>query len=167
VPPTTTTTLPPIPSTPGDGTCDISGSPGGWNRNFGSGSWTAEFWNWGSPRPNFDSANPFSGSPTKTTTVANVDLCGNASPFSGVQSDNFSARFTKTMTLTTAQTITFLAGGDDGYRLKIDGSYVITNWSDHAHQWRTATVPLSAGNHTIVFEFYENGGYNTYQLWRN
>jgi hypothetical protein len=167
VPPTTTTTLPPVPSTPSNGTCDISGSPGGWNRNFGPGTWAAEFWNWGGSRPAFSSSNPFAGTPTATTTVTNISACGDLVPFTGVQKDNFSARFTKSITLTTPETITFLAGGDDGYRLKINGTEVITHWSDHAHQWRTATVPLAAGTYTLVFEYYENAGQNTYQLWRN
>lgn len=170
LPPTTTTTPPPvIPSTPGNGTCDIAGDPGGWNRNFGSGNWTAEYWNWGGSRPNFNSNNPFSGSPSVTAQVANVAACGSSSPHSGVQSDDFSARFTKTINLTSAQTITFLLGGDDGIRLRIDGNLLagVTNWSDHAHEWKTATTTLAAGTHTLVVEFYENGGSNTYQLWRN
>ena len=49
--------LPPvIPPTPGNGTgsCDsVTGDPQGWSQDFGPGTWTAEYWNWGDPDPNF------------------------------------------------------------------------------------------------------------------
>ena len=49
----------------------------------------------------------------------------------------------------------------------LNGTEIITNWSDHAHAWSTQTVTLPAGTHTLTFEFYENGGQNTWQFWRN
>jgi len=170
IPPTTTTLPPVIPPTPGDGTgsCnDVTSNPNGWSQDFGPGSWTAEYWNWGGSRPNFNSSNPFAGSATATTTVANLATCGDVVPFSGVQKDDFSARFTRDWTLTAPRTVTFLAGGDDGYRVSVNGTQIISNWTNHVHQWDTATVTLPAGTHTIVYEFYEDGGQNSYQLWHN
>ena len=169
--PVPTTTLPPvIPPVPGNGTssCNsVTNDPQGWSQDFGPGPWSAEYWNWGDPRPNFDIGDAFDGSPTHTGTVATLAACLDQSPFTGVQEDNFSARFTKTWTTTEPKDVTFLAGGDDGYRVFVNGSRIINNWNDHAHQWSTQTVTLPAGTHTIVFEFYENGGFNTWQLWRN
>jgi hypothetical protein len=155
---------------PSDGTSNcnsVTSDPNGWTQDVGPGSWTAEYWNWGGSRPSFDSNNAFSGSPTQTTTMANIAACSTSSPYTGVQADNFSARFTRTWTLSAPQTVTFLAGGDDGVRLRVNGTLILDNWSDHSHQWRTATVTLPAGTHTIVFEYYENGGNNTWQLWRD
>jgi hypothetical protein len=169
--PAPTTTLPPvIPPVPGGGTTNcnsVTSNPQGWSQDFGPGTWAAEYWNWGSPRPNFSSSTPFAGSPTQTGTVATLAACLNASPSTGVQADNFSARFTKTWTTTEARDVTFLAGGDDGYRVSVNGTRIVDNWDDHAHEWSTQTVTLPAGTHTIVFEFYENGGFNSWQLWRN
>ncbi len=169
--PTPTTTLPPvIPPVPSDGTSrcnDVTSNPQGWSQDFGPGTWAAEYWNWGGSRPSFDSNNPFSGSPTQTTTMANIAACSTSSPYTGVQEDDFSARFTKTWTTTDARDVTFLAGGDDGYRVFVNGTRIVNNWDDHAHEWSTQTVTLPAGTHTIVFEYYENAGNNTWQLWRN
>ena len=169
-PPTTTTTAPlPTPVPPnGTSSCNaVSANPQGWNQDFGSGTWAAEFWNWGGSRPAFNASNPFSGAPTQTTTFPNLAVCGDTSPFSGVQSDDFSARFTKSWTLTDPRSVTFLVGADDGYRLKVNGTTVADNWSDHSHQWSTHTMTLPAGTHTIVVEYYERAGHNSWQLWRN
>jgi hypothetical protein len=168
---TTTTTLPPVvPPVPsnGTGTCgNVTNNPQGWSQDFGPGAWSAKFWNWGGSRPSFDDDNAFAGSPTQTTTLATLATCGDTSPYIGVQKDSFSARFTKTWTLAAPREVTFLAGGDDGYRVEVNGSTVIDNWEDHSHEWRIHTMSLPAGTHTIVFEFYENGGQNSWQLWHN
>jgi len=170
---TTTTTTPPVTTVPGGsapGNCVVA-DPGGWNRDFGPGGWTAQFWNLSSSDPNpsspLSSSSPSLPSPDVTTTVTNIDLCDPASPASGVNDDHFAARFSKTFNLAEPETITLLAGGDDGYRVWIDGNSVINNWSTHSHQWRTGTISLDAGDHTVVFEFFEQDGEASYQLWRN
>jgi hypothetical protein len=172
LPPTTTTTLPPvIPPTPADGNnvaaCRLSANPNGWNRDFGPGTWAAEFWNWPSTLPGAFGSDPFPGTAAATTTVTHIDACGDTVPFTGVQKDRFTARFTRTFTTAEPRTTTFLAGGDDGYRVYLNGTKIIDNWSVHSHQWRTWTGNVPAGNNTIVFEYYENGGSNTYQFWKN
>jgi len=171
LPPAPTTTLPPVvPSFPSNGTdnCgNVTSTPGGWTQDFGPGTWTAEYWNWGGSRPTFSAGNPFSGSPTESGTLATIALCGDTKPHSGIQRDDFSARFTKTWTLTAPRQVTFLVGGDDGYRLLINGTTRVDNWGDHSHEWSTETVSLPAGTHTLVYEFYEDGGQNSWQLWRN
>ena len=73
-------------------------------------------------------------------------------------SDSFSVRWTKTQQFL-AGTYTFAAGGDDGVRLLVDGVPVIDDWVDTGYRIRPATSPLAAGPHTIVMEFYENGGF--------
>jgi hypothetical protein len=58
-------------------------------------------------------------------------------------------------------TYTFTVGGDDGYRLSLDGgsTFIINNWGDHGYTTTTYTAILS-GNYNMVLEYYENGGGN-------
>jgi fibronectin type 3 domain-containing protein len=79
-------------------------------------------------------------------------------PAAGLPDDHFSSRWTRTDDLA-AGTYRVSARSDDGIRVKVDGALVINAWSDHgADDLYTADVPLSAGSHTIVVEYYENGG---------
>jgi hypothetical protein len=52
-------------------------------------------------------------------------------------------------------------GGDDGYRLSLDGgnTWAINAWNDHSYQTTTITVNLS-GTCNIILEYYENTGDN-------
>ena len=56
---------------------------------------------------------------------------------------------------------TFTVGGNDGYRLSLDGgsTYVINNWADHPYTTTTYTAIL-AGDYNMVLEYYDNGGAN-------
>lgn len=56
---------------------------------------------------------------------------------------------------------TFTVGGDDGYRLSLDGgsTYVINNWVDHPYTTTTFTAILG-GDYNMVLEYFENGGAN-------
>lgn len=83
---------------------------------------------------------------------------GSASPYPGcVPADQFSVRWTKTLAFA-GGTYRFLVGSDDGARLYVDGTKVLDAWTDRAYTEGTVDVPLAAGNHAIVMEFYENGG---------
>jgi hypothetical protein len=52
-------------------------------------------------------------------------------------------------------------GGDDGYRLSLDGgnTWVINRWNDQSYGATTYTTSLS-GTVNMVLEYYENGGDN-------
>lgn len=75
----------------------------------------------------------------------------------GVGSDNFSVRWTRTVSLA-GGSWRFTATADDGVRLYVDGALVIDRWIDQGPTTYTADVALSAGNHTIVLAYYERGG---------
>jgi hypothetical protein len=81
---------------------------------------------------------------------------GSPSSSCGVGVDNFSTRWTRTVNFS-AGTYRFTATGDDGIRLYVDGQLKIDQWIDQAPTTYTADVALSAGNHDLRFEFYENG----------
>jgi N-acetylmuramoyl-L-alanine amidase len=82
---------------------------------------------------------------------------GNGSPASTVNADNFSVRWTGTAYFN-AGTYTFRATADDGVRVWLDGSLLIDAWRDQGATTYESTRQVSAGNHTIKMEYYENGG---------
>ena len=56
-----------------------------------------------------------------------------------------------------AGTYRFTTTTDDGVRLYVDGQLKIDHWVDQAPTEWQADVPLTAGEHTVVMEYYENG----------
>ena len=54
---------------------------------------------------------------------------------------------------------TVTVGGDDGYRLSINGgsSYIINNWVDHSYTTTTQVIYLD-GLTSLILEYYEQGG---------
>jgi len=82
---------------------------------------------------------------------ATTNLCGPA------PADNFFIRYKMKVT-TVAGIFNFSIGGDDGARLYIDGTQVLTRWNDHSFTLDAALVTLTAGTHEFVFEYYENAG---------
>lgn len=72
----------------------------------------------------------------------------------------FSARFRSTRNFP-AGTYVITVGGDDGYRLSLDGgnSWVINRWNDQSYTVTSYTATLS-GTVNMVLEYYENGGDN-------
>jgi hypothetical protein len=81
-----------------------------------------------------------------------------ASPAPGfVGTENYSIRWTRTLTLT-AGTYRFSATGDDGVRVFIDGDKKIDGWGIQAATSFNADVNLSAGVHDIRLEYFQAGG---------
>ena len=76
------------------------------------------------------------------------------------RTEDFSVRYKLKKTFTNAQYI-FTVGGDDGYRLSLDGgqTWVINRWVDQAYTTSTYSVVLN-GSYDMILEFYENGGAN-------
>ncbi|MGG9962696.1 PA14 domain-containing protein [Ferruginibacter sp. SUN106] len=72
----------------------------------------------------------------------------------------FSMRYKLTKTFSNGFYI-FTAGGDDGFRLSLDGgtTWVIDNWGDHSYTTNTYAASLN-GTYNMVLEYYENGGGN-------
>jgi len=77
-----------------------------------------------------------------------------------VYTETFSARYKLTKTFANGD-YEFVVGGDDGYRLSIDGgsTWIIDNWGDHGYTTSTYSVHLN-GTRNMVLEYYENGGGN-------
>ena len=176
-PPTTTTTTATTTTTtatatttalpPATGPCNVSA--GDWTRDFGDGGWSAEYWNLASSMT-ASPADPFSGTPTHTENVSQIYKPDNATgPGSGVNDEYYAARFTKSFELATGCEVDLESGSDDGIRVKVNGTAVIADWSDHSYDVsNVSNVPFVAGTNTVVFEFYQRSGTSGYSLaWRD
>ncbi len=85
------------------------------------------------------------------------------SPGPGVNSDHFSARWTRSLYLD-GGTYIFHVFRDDGARLWIDDTLVLDEWRDGREE-HTVEVELNTGSHDIRFEMYEIGGWAAARLW--
>ncbi len=102
------------------------------------------------------------GPPAECRDDATINFSwGNGAPITGMLPNGFSARWTKTQTFT-AGSYRFTLGTDDGGRLYIDGVLVpeVSSWGDHSYPTPQPSVvkSMTAGSHTMVVEYYENGG---------
>jgi sugar lactone lactonase YvrE len=84
----------------------------------------------------------------------------------GLPVDNFSARFTRDVTLQ-GGVYRFSAFADDGVRLYIDGQLRIDKWIDQGETRYDVDVVLSAGSHALRMEFYERTGAAVARLFWN
>jgi hypothetical protein len=99
-----------------------------------------------------------SGGPTFIQNTGSINSnWGNGGPGNGVGNDNFSARWQGSFSFENA-TYSFTATADDGIRLYVDGGLQIDAWRDQGATTYKKDIALSAGNHTIKVEYYENGG---------
>ncbi len=114
------------------------------------GQWLAQYY------PNIS----LSGTPSRVRCEASInnDWGGGGPSGVGVGVDNFSVRWTQTLTVSTAGPYAFTTTSDDGIRVSVDGAYVINDWTDHAPTTDLASAALGVGDHPIVVEYYEHGG---------
>ncbi|MET9222649.1 glycoside hydrolase family 3 C-terminal domain-containing protein [Streptomyces sp. NPDC003300] len=91
------------------------------------------------------------------STVDNV--WGGQSPAPGVNTTNWSAKWTGTLTPPTTGTYTFSLNSDDGSRLFVNGQQIINNWFDQGPTTRTGTISLTANQPvSIEVDYYQAGG---------
>jgi LysM repeat protein len=113
-----------------------------------TGPWKGQYWN-----------NRFlQGGPQMVRQEKAVDFnWGVGSPGDGIYHDNFSARFTRTRKFN-AGWFRFGVWTDDGVRMWIDGHLVLDQWKDQAPTYYKVDRWMSAGNHNLKIEYYENTG---------
>jgi YVTN family beta-propeller protein len=101
-----------------------------------------------------------SGNPVLSRTEAIDFNWGTGSPGTGVNANNFSARWTGTVAAPTTGSYRFRTQSDDGVRVWVNGVQIISNWSDHSAATNTsAAVNLVAGQrYAVRVEYYEKGG---------
>ncbi len=115
-------------------------------------NWTGQYWD----------NTSLSGTPDLTVediTDVNFNWGNNSAPV-GSDFNGFSARWTKKVVVPDTGIYIFTAGGDDGYRLKVNGNLVINEWNDQGYNTQSVDVELTAGcANTLEMEFYESTGY--------
>ncbi len=111
-------------------------------------SWRARYWN------NRD----LDGDPVLKRDEAQIEHdWGDGSPGSQVNSDDFSARWTRVVYFN-AGTYRFYATMDDGMRVWIDDALVIDSWNDSQVHTKIVDLFMTSGEHAIKIEYYEAGG---------
>jgi hypothetical protein len=118
-------------------------------------SWRGEYFN--SPM--------LSGNPTLVREDPVIDFdWGRGSPSPEILKDGFSARWTRTVSLE-AGSYRFYATSDDGVRMFLDGDLIIDQWHLGRATTYTADRTLSAGNYTLVVEYFEGWGDASIRVW--
>ncbi len=101
-----------------------------------------------------------SGSPSLTRSDSNIDFdWGLNSPGSGVNQDNFSARWTGFITAPTTDNYTIHLFYDDNFRLYLNNTLVADRWGTGCCAWNTISYSFTAGKTVpIRVEMAEFGG---------
>jgi hypothetical protein len=82
---------------------------------------------------------------------------GYGAPATGLPTDGFSARWTRTLPFEQGR-YRFYASVDDGLRLFVDGDLLINEWRDGSQRQVSAERWLTGGQHTLRVEYYERAG---------
>ncbi|WP_432993160.1 PA14 domain-containing protein [Dactylosporangium sp. CA-233914] len=114
------------------------------------------------PSPSFTGAyfdnKSLSGTPVLTRPDPQINFVwGENAPDPAVPADGFSVRWTKTQYFAAGR-YRFTSVSDDGVRLYIDNKRVIDQWHGQSGTAYNYVGDLGAGNHTIVLEYYDEGG---------
>ena len=89
------------------------------------------------------------------------------SPDPTINPDTFSVRWTGRIEADSGGTYQFMTYSDEGIRVITDGATVIENWTAHLPTTNYGSIALTAGQHNITVEFYENTGDAVAKLyWR-
>jgi len=116
-----------------------------------------------------DPANDFALSELKATLVEQKIDVANQVPlyqrYTG-KTENTGVRYTGELVAPREGDYTFVATGDNGFRLNLDGKNVIDWWVNEWDQPQTGTVHLTAGEHALDFsQFQATGGAHVKLEW--
>lgn len=116
--------------------------------NAGKHGWKAEYF----------SNRRLSGKPVLVRTDPQINFNWRwGSPGKNIYYDDFSARWTATLTPPVTRVYTFHMTTDDGGRVYIDNKLLIDEWHDQSPTTYTASIKLEAGHHyQIRMDYYEH-----------
>ena len=87
-------------------------------------------------------------------------------PFSSMDSDLFSIRWTGYVEATESARYTFTTISDDGVRLSVCGQQLIDDWNDHSETENSGSINMSAGQRCpITLEYFEGYGWASIALF--
>lgn len=99
--------------------------------------------------------------------IEGVNFSWASNPAIGVPADNFSVRWSGTLTVPTSGTYRFRTNNDDGVRLWVNGVLVIDKWVDRssATNYTSGSIKLTAGQRVAIrIEHYQKSGSATMKL---
>ncbi|WP_174728994.1 PA14 domain-containing protein [Mesobacillus harenae] len=118
------------------------------------GTWIGEYY----PNMSLQGAPYIIGGDDSTNQVEHLNFnWGYGSPLPAIQSDQFSARFTKREYFEEGLYL-FEAKSDDGIRIWVDDQLVINSWANSSGTLKTGKAAITEGQHTIKVEYFENSG---------
>ncbi len=83
---------------------------------------------------------------------------GDGAPITGLPSDFFSARWTRSIALSPAGYYRFIVLADDGVRLWVGDRLAVDEWHPADSQTYLADVYLTAGTYALKVEYYDQNG---------
>lgn len=86
-----------------------------------------------------------SGKPVVTTQSAQLNFTWDGSPEKGVNVDGFSTKATTKVVAKKTGNILLTVSGDDGYRMKVDGKEVCSDWGSHGSTSRSYMIKAEQG----------------------
>jgi uncharacterized protein YraI len=99
-----------------------------------------------------------SGGPSVIRDDANINFnWGDGSPASGINNDNFSVRWTRSMVLNPGR-YRFTTSTDDGVRLWVNNQLIIDRWYNQALSNGNGEVELYGGPVSIKMEYFDSTG---------
>ena len=106
------------------------------------------------------------GSPVYTANSSTLDFNWvGGSPGTGVNTTQWSAKWTGTLTAPATGVYTFATTSDDGSRLFVNGQELVNQWQDQASTTRSGSIALTAGQAVpIEVDYYQNGGLSSLDL---
>jgi hypothetical protein len=130
----------------------------GWERTTGGAAWRGDYY----------ANRTLSGNPALTRYDAAIDFdWGEGSPAPAIPADNFSVRWSRTLGFE-AGTYRFYASADDGVRIYVNGQLIVNAWQNQKlPNTHSGDIALRAGQHTIVVEYFEEGGLASAHVWWN
>jgi len=106
------------------------------------------------------------GTPVVTRLDSTVNFNWANSPASGVNSNNFSVRWTGQLKVPTTGSYTIGFNGDDGYRVYVNSTLLVNSWKDQSATYKTGVMSLTGGrNYPITVEFYDKAEEGIAQLY--
>jgi hypothetical protein len=106
-----------------------------------------------------------SGTALLTRSDAGVNFnWDDGAPADNLPSDEFSARWTRTVTLSEG-TYRFYVHSDDGVRVWLNGELIIDEWYEATPTTHTVDRTLSTGAYTVQVDYYESAGTAQIQFW--
>jgi RHS repeat-associated protein len=88
---------------------------------------------------------------------------GIGAPTNGINADDFSIRYSRKIFLSESGNWKFIVRADDGFRLLVNNQPVVQEWWEAWHDV-SGSINLPAGEHDIVFEYFDRGSTAKVQL---